>query len=130
MILHLKIIGLLLVVLACIHAIFPRYFDWKNDLAPLNLINRQMMYVHTFFVAFVVFLMGVLCWTSPEDLVQTALGKKICFGFGVFWFARLVIQFFGYSTELWRGRTFETVIHVVFGVLWTYLSLVFFGVAY
>ena len=130
MILHLKIIGLLLVILACIHAIFPRYFDWKNDLAPLNLINRQMMYVHTFFVAFVVFLMGVLCWTSPEDLVQTALGKKICFGFGVFWFARLVIQFFGYSTELWRGRTFETVIHVVFGVLWTYLSLVFFGVSY
>ena len=130
MVLHLKIIGLLLVVLACIHAIFPRYFDWKNDLAPLNLINRQMMYVHTFFVAFVVFLMGVLCWTSPEDLVQTALGKKICFGFGVFWFARLVIQFFGYSKELWRGRTFETVIHVVFGVLWTYLSLVFFGVSY
>ena len=130
MILHLKIIGLLLVILACIHAIFPRYFDWKNNLAPLSLINRQMMYVHTFFVAFVVFLMGVLCWTSPEDLVQTALGKKICFGFGVFWFARLVIQFFGYSKELWRGRTFETVIHVVFGVLWTYLSLVFFGVAY
>ena len=88
------------------------------------------MYVHTFFVAFVVFLMGVLCWTSPEDLVQTALGKKICFGFGVFWFARLVVQFFGYSKELWRGRTFETVIHVVFGVLWTYLSLVFLGVAY
>ena len=130
MILHLKIIGLLLVILACIHAIFPRYFDWKNNLAPLSLINRQMMYVHTFFVAFVVFLMGVLCWTSPEDLVQTALGKKICFGFGVFWFARLVIQFFGYSKELWRGRTFETVIHVVFGVLWAYLSLVFFGVSY
>ena len=44
----LKIIGGLLVLLAAIHIAFPKYFDWKVQLSSLSLINREMMYVHTF----------------------------------------------------------------------------------
>lgn len=127
--LHLKVIGVSLAVLAIVHVIFPRYFDWKIQLSGLSLINRQMMYVHTFFIALVVLLMGVLCITSANEMVNTALGKKICFGLFVFWFARLVIQFFGYSSELWKGKTFETTVHVVFTFLWVYLSGVFLWVS-
>jgi hypothetical protein len=127
--LHLKVIGVLLVVLAMMHVIFPRHFDWKIQLSGLSLINRQMMYVHTFFIALVVLLMGVLCITSASELVNTALGKKICFGLFVFWFARLVIQFFGYSSELWKGKTFETTVHVVFTFLWVYFSGVFLRIS-
>ena len=61
--LHLKIIGTLLIILAFIHAIFPKYFNWKQELNSLSIINRQLMYVHSFFIAFVVLLMGVLCLT-------------------------------------------------------------------
>lgn len=123
--LQLKIIGGLLIALAIIHAIFPRYFQWKTELQSLSLINRQMMYVHTFFIALVVFLMGVLCITSANEIVTTKLGKKLALGLGVFWLCRLLIQFFGYSKDLWRGKTFETIIHVVFTLLWAYLSVVF-----
>lgn len=112
--------------LAILHVIFPKYFDWAKELKPLNLMNRQMMYVHTFFVAFIVFLMGVLCLTSSADLLQTNLGKKVLLGFGIFWFARLLIQFLGYSSELWRGKRFETAVHIAFVILWMYLSTVFF----
>ena len=87
-----------------------------------------MMQVHTFFIALVVFLMGLLCLTSAVELVQTDLGKKIALGLGVFWGARLLIQFFGYSTALWRGKRFETVMHIFFSLLWIYLSIVFFMV--
>ena len=97
----------MLVVLALVHVIFPRYFDWKIQLGGLSLINRQMMYVHTFFIALVVLLMGVLCVTSASELVNTPLGQKVCTGLFVFWFARLIIQFFGYSSELWKGKPFE-----------------------
>lgn len=127
--LHLKVIGVLLVVLALVHVIFPRYFDWKTQLGGLSLINRQMMYVHTFFIALVVLLMGVLCVTSADELVNTPLGQKVCIGLFVFWFARLIIQFFGYSSELWKGKPFETTVHVVFTILWVYLSAVFLWVA-
>ena len=122
---HFKLIGIILMILALVHAIFPKYFDWKNELKSLNLINRQLMWVHTFFIALVVFLMGLLCLTSANDLISTNLGKKISLGLGVFWLVRLFIQFFGYSSELWKGKTFETIIHILFSLLWIYLSIIF-----
>ena len=122
---HFKIIGFLLIFLALVHIIFPKYFKWKEELMPLSLINRQMMIVHTLFIALTVFLMGILCVASTNELVETNLGKKISLGFGIFWTVRLVIQFFGYSTELWKGKRFETIIHILFSILWSYLSAVF-----
>jgi len=91
----------------------------------LSLINRQLMYVHSFFIAFAVFSMGVLCVTSAKELAGTVLGKRICLGLGLFWTARLLIQLFGYSVKLWKGKMFETIIHILFSVLWIYLSVIF-----
>ncbi len=125
MLIHLKIIGVLLMTLGLIHIFFPKYFNWDKELKSLSLINRQMMTVHTFFIAFTVFLMGLLCLTSAKELVETILGKKIALGFGIFWTVRLFIQFFGYSKELWKGKTFETTMHIIFSILWTYLSFIF-----
>jgi hypothetical protein len=122
---HYKIIGGLLVSLSMVHIIFPKYFHWKEELKSLSLINRQMMVVHTFFIALVVFLMGVLCLTCPADLIETKLGKTISIGLGIFWSIRLFIQFFGYSSALWKGKKFETTMHVLFSMLWLYLSIVF-----
>ncbi|MFN0277089.1 MAG: hypothetical protein ACKVRN_00665 [Pyrinomonadaceae bacterium] len=123
--LHLKIIGLLQIALALLHAIFPRRFDWKRELISLNLLNRQIMYVHTLFIAITIALMGILCLSSANDLTSTALGKRICLGLAVFWITRLFIQFFGYSSELWKGKTFETIVHISFSILWVYLSGVY-----
>lgn len=126
---QLKIIGILLMTLALIHIIFPKYFNWKEELKPLSLMNRQMMTVHTFFIALVVFLMGLLCLTSAAELAQTKLGKTISFGLGVFWTTRLFFQFFIYSPKLWKGKIFETIIHILFSLLWIYLSVVFLCVS-
>jgi len=128
--LHLKIIGALFILLALIHIIFPRYFNWKEELASLSLINRQMMKTHTFFIALTVFLMGLLCVTSSEDLINTDFGKKISFGLGVFWSIRLILQFFGYSPKLWKGKPFETSVHVLFSALWAYCSIIFLTIAF
>lgn len=127
---HFKIIGVLLMVLALIHISFPRYFNWKTELKSLSLINRQMMTVHTFFIAVIVFLTGLLCLTSATDLIQTKLGKTISLGLGFFWGLRLFFQLFIYSTKLWKGKKFETTIHILFLFLWAYLSLIFFWTAF
>lgn len=125
---HLKIIGILLMVLALIHIPFPKYFKWKKELAGLSLINRQMMQTHTFFIALTAFLMGLLCFTSSQEILATLLGKKIALGLGIFWSIRLFIQFFGYSKELWKGKTFETCMHILFSMLWFYFSYTFLSI--
>jgi hypothetical protein len=126
---HFKIIGVSLLILALVHIIFPKYFNWREELKTLSLINRQMMTVHTFFVSLIIFLIGLLCLISSTELIETKLGNKISLGLGIFWSLRLLIQFFGYSSELWKGKTFETIIHVFFSLLWTYFSVVFFWAA-
>jgi hypothetical protein len=126
--LHYKIIGIILIALAFVHVIFPKYFKWKEELKPLSLINQQIMKVHTFFIALVVFLIGLLCLTSSNDLINTELGKKVSLGFGIFWSFRLIIQFFGYSSKLWKGKKMETIVHIIFSFLWTYLSYIFITV--
>ena len=122
---HLKIIGILLIVLSLVHVIFPRYFNWEIELNSLSLINRQMMKTHTFFIALTILLMGILCVSSPPEIVQTVLGKRIALGLGIFWTIRFLFQFFGYSTDLWKGKAFETFVHILFSLFWAYMSAVF-----
>lgn len=128
--LQLKIIGILFIALALVHVIFPKYFNWKSELSTLSIMNRQMMYIHSFFIAFVVLLMGILCLTSSNELVGTSFGKRIALGLGIFWSVRLVVQFFGYSSKIWRGKTFETTIHILFSIFWVYLSTIFMMIAF
>ncbi len=122
--------GYVLIFLALLHTIFPRYFHWKKDTASCALLTRQVLYVHTFFIALTVFLMGLLCITSASDLLNTPLGKRVALGLAFFWLCRLLIQFFGYSPQLWRGKFLETIIHVLFAILWTWLSALFLLTAF
>lgn len=122
---HLKIIGSILIPLGFVHVIFPRYFKWETELMGLSLINRQMMKVHAFFIALVVSLMGLLCIISASEIIQTPLGKTISIGMAIFWGTRALFQFFVYSPKLWRGKTFETLVHVVFSMVWIYIASIF-----
>ncbi len=129
MILHLQVLGAVLIALSLLHLGFPRYFEWRRDLAPLMLINRQMMYVHAGFIALVVLMIGLLCVTSAGELTTTLLGRRIALFIGIFWAARLLVQFTGYSSALWKGKRFETWMHVLFSLLWVYSTAVFLLVA-
>lgn len=126
---QLKLVGALLLLLALAHAGFPRYFNWRREFAAVSLLSRQVMYIHTLFVALTVGLMGLLCLSSASELVGTPLGRRVALGCGLFWVVRLLVQFVGYSPALWRGKRFETGVHLLFSVLWTYVSAVFLWVA-
>lgn len=126
---HLSIIGISLVILGLLHIIFPWYFNWETELSRLSLVNRQVMQVHTFFIALIVLLMGILCLLAPRQLLETELGHLISFGLAIFWTTRLVVQFFGFSPDLWKGKAFETTVHILFSGFWTYLSWAFWTIA-
>lgn len=121
----LRLSGILMIVLALLHAVFPRYFKWEQELRVITPLTRQIHYIHTFFIALTVLLVGLLCLTSASELLTTDLGRRASFGIFIFWFCRLLVQFFGYSSSLWRGKPFETAVHIVFSLLWTFFSVVF-----
>lgn len=123
--LHLKFIGIALSLLALLHVIFPRYFNWESELQSLSLINRQMMHVHTFFIALSVWMMGLLCFSGANELTTTPFGRNISLGLAIFWGLRWFFQLFVYSSKLWRGKLFETTIHIAFSLFWAYMTWVF-----
>lgn len=123
--LHLKIIGSCLIFLGLIHASFPKQFNWKQELSSLSILNKEMVYVHTFFIAFTLFLIGLLCLSSSTELITTTFGRRISLGLGIFFCLRLLVQFFGYSSKTWKGKVFETTIHVLFSIFWTYVTATF-----
>lgn len=123
--LQLKIIGFILIALSLIHLTFPKKFNWKEEFKSVSLINKEMMYIHTFFIGLLILLNGLLCIFCASDLINTKLGKQISFGLFIFWCFRLLFQFIGYSSRLWKGKSFETIIHVLFTILWSYLTTIF-----
>jgi len=40
-------------------------------------------------------------------------------------YLRLLFQFFVYSSELWKGKRFETFIHIMAVGFWIYMTVVF-----
>lgn len=122
---HLKVVGSLLILLSLMHIIIPKYFNWEQELTSLSLITKQILYVHTFFIAFIVLLMGLLCLSYSHELVYDPFGKVISMGLFGFWLTRLIFQFLVYSPKVWRGKRFETAMHVVFAAIWFYFTAVF-----
>jgi hypothetical protein len=124
--LHLRIAGVGLIVLAFAHLAFPKQFHWKEELARLSLLNRQVFQVHTFFIGLVLVLFGALSSLYADALLTPSpLSKAVLAGFTLFWALRLFVQLFVYDRALWRGNRLYTGFHVLFTAYWTYLVAVY-----
>lgn len=123
---HLKLAGATLLLLGLAHALLPRRFNWRGELSVVSLLNRQIFQVHCFFIGLILCMSGLLALAFTDALLErTALARVVLAGMVLFWLARLIVQFFVYHPTLWRGDPFNTCVHLLFSLLWTYYSAVF-----
>ncbi|MEA2602615.1 MAG: hypothetical protein QOF89_3607 [Acidobacteriota bacterium] len=124
--LHLRIAGILLILLGAAHLFFPKELGWKEDLAKLTLLNRQIFLVHVSFIVLILLLFGTLALVFAPDLVAPSrLAKAVLGGLTLFWGLRFVTQQFIYDRSLWLGNRRNTVLHILASLLWCYLTAVF-----
>src|SRR5258706_6007528 len=57
--LHLRIVGICLLLLVVLNTLMPRYFKWGADLAQLSLLTRQVFIVHALFICLILLFIGV-----------------------------------------------------------------------
>lgn len=125
----LRLAGVSLIGLAALHLFLPKRFHWREEFARVSLLNRQIFYVHCLFICLMLILMGVLClFWAPILLIPSPLSELVAAGLAIFWLCRLAIQWFVYDSQLWRGKRFETVMHIAFTGLWTFYTGVFAAV--
>jgi hypothetical protein len=126
LLLQLRTAGVLLALLAVLNVFVPRRFRWREEMARLSLLNRQIFQVHAIFLVLTLALFSALLLTTGAALLErTPLARAVLAGLTIFWAMRMLVQWFYYSPATWRGHRFNTVMHVLFSGLWIYLTGVF-----
>ena len=123
---NLRVVGVLMAGLAVMNLFVPRRFAWREELARVSLVNRQIFQVHASFLILTLALLSALLLTSADALLEpTRLARAILGGLTLFWGARMLTQWCYYSPAIWRGHRFNTTVHVFFSGLWIYVTGVF-----
>jgi hypothetical protein len=123
---NLRAAGVLLAVLVVVNLFVPSRFGWRADLSRISLLNRQIFQAHSVFLILTLGLSSALLLTSADALVEPSrLARAILLGLTIFWAVRMLMQWFFYSPDIWRGNRFFTAMHVVFSVAWVYMTAVF-----
>lgn len=123
MIVHLRIVGALMALLVVMHLFVPSRLRWREELARLSTINRQIFHVHTMFIVLLLALFAGLFVVYAEALLEPApLSRAVLGGLTIFWTLRLLTQWFVYSPEVWRGNRFNTTVHAVISLVWIYVA--------
>lgn len=121
---HLRITGVLLALLVMVNLLVPRRFHWREEMARLSLLNRQILQVHSVFIVLIVALFSALLLTCSDALLEpTRLSRAILVGLTIFWGLRMLMQWFYYSPAVWVGNRFNTVMHCLFSATWVYLTV-------
>lgn len=101
----------------------PGRLGWKEDLAKLTPFNRKLMWVHGGFAVLTIIAFGVLMLTLHGELLR---GDRAALGLGAFmgiyWAARIVVDFTYYEHKDWpRGPGFVAG-HILLTLLFLFLS--------
>jgi hypothetical protein len=115
--------------IAVVGLMIPRWLDWREPIARMPLLVREVFFVHTWFIALTCVIFGVLTWRfAPEFAAGPSdLGRWFCLSVAVFWGLRSIFQWTVYSTSHWRGRARLTAIHwtLFFGyAIWSVVYLI------
>src|ERR1043166_433444 len=107
----------------------PRVFGWKQDLAKLTAANRRLFWVYGFFIVLANVGFGALTLAFPTEI---AAGRGVAGGFallaGLYWLARLVVQYAAFDTPDWPERARNPVAKHGLGLVVFLMSAVYLWV--
>lgn len=123
---HLRLVGLVMSALVAVNILVPLRFHWREEMARLSLLNRQIFQAHAIFLILTLALISALLLTSADTLLEpTRLSRAVLAGLTIFWALRMLMQWGFYSPDIWRGHRFNTAMHYVFSAIWVYVTAVF-----
>ncbi len=101
--------GFLNLLLAIMHLMFWKLFDWPGSLKTLSFENLNIMQVLNIHLAFVILAFAFFSIVFPDDLYETKLGRTILFTIFLFYILRIINEFI-----FWEMRTIDSYMAVIF----------------
>ncbi len=115
--------GVVQLFVASLNIVLPKKLQYRENIAKLSPIVRQVFVVHAVYIALVLVFFGVLCLLFAGELAgASAMGRFLSGFLAVFWLLRMGIQLFYYDPQLKR-ENFAA--HLVFTAAFIYLAVVF-----
>jgi hypothetical protein len=108
----------------------PARLGWREDLAKLTPFNRKLMWVHGGFAVLTIIAFGVMTLALHGEMLRGDRAAVALAAFiGIYWTARITVDFTYYEHRDWpSGRGFM-VGHVLLTSLFVFLAATYLGVA-
>lgn len=108
-------------------ATVPKALNWRDNLRPLPLLLRQMFWVYGFFIVLMIVCFGVITLANTEALAkgEHPLARWVCGTITLFWFFRLLVQFFAFDPKPFLTTTFYRIGYHSLTVVFIYLTAVY-----
>lgn len=91
-------VGISTLLLAAGSPFIPRIFNWREDTAKLQPLTRHIFWTYAVYIWAAHILFGLVSALAPSWLLDgTPLARCVCGFMGLWWGARLVLQFTGIS---------------------------------
>jgi hypothetical protein len=121
---NLTIVGVTTMGLGLLHIALPHGLRWRRELAGATTLNREVSYVHCFFIGLACLLWGLLPLTAGRTLLEpNPVTRLVLIGAVTFWSSRFIIQLVVFNhhareSPAWRTLSFAGT------ALWLYLAVV------
>lgn len=89
---------------AVFHLGFWRLLRWPGSLQPAGPANRAVTQILNLRLTYVFLGMAALCFTLPDALLGSTLGRALLLGMSGFWLGRTIEQFVFFDKASLRGR--------------------------
>ena len=107
----------------------PRRLGWKEDIAKLTNFNRKLMWTYGGFIVLVIAAFGALTLSLHQELMNGDRAALFVTGFiGVFWLARIIVDFVYFGQGDWPRGPGMVVGHLLLTSLFICLTSTYFGV--
>ena len=110
-------------------AVVPKVLNFRGELAKVNAMLRQLVWVYGIFIVFTLISFGVISLANAATLAAgTPLARWFCGFVAVFWTIRLVVQLFVYDPTPYFTNAFYKLGYHGLTAVFTYFAVVY-GVA-
>lgn len=91
---------------AVFHLMFPRLFNWRQDLRTLTFVNRGITHVLNLCLTAVFVIFAYVSLAHTKDLLSSPLGHGLLVSIALFWLLRAVQQIVFFRMRHWWSWAF------------------------
>lgn len=107
-------------------AMVPRVLDWQGQLAMLHPFLRRLFWVYGAFIVLVIIGFGTLTVFHARAMAAgDATARSLCALIAIFWFARLIVQWFVFDTRPFLTNVWLAVGYHMLTVVFIFLVAIY-----